>query len=136
MKTFECMARWLAERSGSPRTFGLAVMGILIWAGTGPIFHFNDTWQLIVNTSTTIITFLMVFLLQNTQNRDTDELHIKLDELIRATKGAQAELMALDDRTAKEIKELREKYVRIGKQECSKDAFDGTLASDSESKST
>ncbi|PZE13354.1 low affinity iron permease family protein [Pseudomonas sp. 57B-090624] len=117
MRNFETAARWLAERSGSPRTFGLALGGIALWGITGPFFYFNDTWQLIVNTSTTIITFLMVFLLQNTQNRDTDELHIKLDELLRATKGAQAELMALDDRTASELKELRERYVRLGKED-------------------
>jgi low affinity Fe/Cu permease len=113
---FEAFSHGLSERAGSAKTFSLAVMGIVIWATTGPLFHFDDTWQLIINTSTTIITFLMVFLIQNTQNRDTDELHIKLDELLRATKGASDQVMALDDRTTKELKELREKYAEMGRK--------------------
>jgi low affinity Fe/Cu permease len=124
-KGFERVSHWLAEKTGSPATFSLALAGILIWAVTGPLFHFNDTWQLIINTSTTIITFLMVFLIQNTQNRDTDEIHIKLDELLRATKGARDEVLALDDRTARQLKELREQYAALGRTPGSQ-ANDGT----------
>lgn len=119
-KGFEALSHWLSEKTGSARTFSLAITGILIWAATGPLFHFNDTWQLIINTSTTIVTFLMVFLIQNTQNRDTDELHIKLDELLRATKGTRDEMLALDDRTARELKVLRESYAEMGREKGTK----------------
>lgn len=86
---FAQFCQWLANHAGKPSTFLIAVVLIAMWAASGPWFHFNDTWQLIVNTSTTIITFLMVFLIQNTQNRDNDIIHVKLDELIRATKSAE-----------------------------------------------
>jgi low affinity Fe/Cu permease len=85
-----------------------------VWAVTGPYFHFNDTWQLIINTSTTIITFLMVFLIQNTQNRDNDILHLKIDELIRATKEAQNATLALDKMGTRELRELRKQYSVMG----------------------
>lgn len=116
-KGFETFCKWLAERTGSAQTFSLAIAGIALWAVTGPLFHFNDTWQLIINTTTTIITFLMVFLIQNTQNRDTDEIHIKLDELLRASKDARNDLMALDDRTAKQLKTLRDEYTELGRKQ-------------------
>ena len=96
-----------------------------MWAVTGPYFHFNDTWQLIINTSTTIITFLMVFLIQNTQNRDNDILHLKIDELIRATKEAQNATLSLDKMSTRELRKLRKQYSVMGEAgEISFDASD------------
>ncbi|MBT2372741.1 low affinity iron permease family protein [Pseudomonas fluorescens] len=104
----------LSNRAGSSKTFLVAVTLIAIWAVTGPYFHYNDTWQLIINTSTTIITFLMVFLIQNTQNRDNDILHLKLDELIRATKEAQNATLSLDELGSRDLRKLREEYSDLG----------------------
>ena len=91
-----------------------ALLLIIIWASTGPIFHYNDTWQLIINTSTTIITFLMVLVIQNTQNRNNDVLHIKIDELLRATQNAQNALLSLDKLDQKDLKALRKEYEAMG----------------------
>lgn len=113
--TFNELSAKLSNWAGQARTFQLAVTGIILWAVTGPIFHYNDTWQLIINTSTTIITFLMVFLIQNTQNRDNVALHIKLDEFLRVTQGAQDRLLYLENLDANELKALRKKYEEIGK---------------------
>ena len=110
---FECASQWLADKAGSAPAFTLAISGIAVWAASGPFWGFNDTWQL---TGTTIIIFLMVFLIQNTQNRDTDEIHIKLDELLRATQGAHDHLLSLEDRNAKELKALREQYIELGRK--------------------
>ncbi|MBB6157851.1 low affinity Fe/Cu permease [Pseudomonas sp. JAI115] len=107
----------LSNWAGSSKTFLIAILLIIAWALTGPYFHYNDTWQLIINTSTTIITFLMVFLIQNTQNRDNDILHLKLDELIRATKDAQNAFMSLDHLDTKELRELRKRYSTMGEEE-------------------
>ena len=94
-----------------------AIVLIGLWALSGPYFHYNNTWQLIINTSTTIITFLMVFLIQNTQNRDNDVLHIKIDELLRVTKDAQNALLSLDNLDQKELKALRKEYKALGEGE-------------------
>ncbi len=99
---------------GSPWAFLGAVLIILVWGLSGPIFHFSDTWQLVINTGTTIITFLMVFLIQNTQNRDAIALHMKLDELIRALKGARNRLIDLDELSDEEIEQLRQEFRRLG----------------------
>ena len=95
---------------GRPRVFTVAVGIILLWILSGPIFHFSDTWQLVINTGTTIITFLMVFLIQNTQNRDTEAIQVKLDELIRATKGAHNGLLDLEELEQETLDEFRAKY--------------------------
>ncbi|BBP61012.1 hypothetical protein PHLH4_46020 [Pseudomonas sp. St316] len=92
-------------------------MLLVLWALSGPLFQFNDTWQLIINTSTTIITFLMVFLIQNTQNRDTDILHLKVDELLRATKEAQNAMLGLESLDLKQLEALRKHYQAMGQGE-------------------
>ena len=104
------IAKAVARFSGRASTFALAVGVILIWIVTGPIFGFSDTWQLVINTGTTIVTFLMVFLIQNTQNRDTEAIQIKLDELIRATKGAHNALMDLEELEDSHLSQFRERY--------------------------
>ena len=118
---FSKFCQWLSNKAGSPKTFLLALVLIAAWAVSGPWFHYNDTWQLIINTSTTIITFLMVFLMvfliQNTQNRDNDIVHLKLDELIRATTSAQRSVLNLEDLENKELRRLREKYRLLGEEQ-------------------
>jgi low affinity Fe/Cu permease len=98
---------------GSPWTFTLACLVIIAWAVTGPIFHFSDTWQLVINTGTTIVTFLMVFLIQSTQNRDTRAVHLKLDELIRALKGARNALVNLEEMSDEELDKLQREFERV-----------------------
>ncbi|MGV8637155.1 low affinity iron permease family protein [Pseudomonas aeruginosa] len=100
-----------------PPTFVVALGLILLWAISGPLFDFNDTWQLVINTSTTIVTFLMVFLIQNTQNRDTDALHIKIDELLRSTRRAHNALLGLDDMDADTLREMRQRDQHMGEQD-------------------
>ena len=102
---------------GSPWAFIAAVAIIVIWAVSGPIFSFSDTWQLVINTGTTIITFLMVFLIQNTQNRDAKAIHLKLDELIRGVQGARTGLVDLEDMTDDELKKLEEEFQRLRKHQ-------------------
>jgi low affinity Fe/Cu permease len=112
--------RSFAHRSstllGSAWAFGGAVLVIVIWLITGPAFHFSDTWQLIINTATTVITFLMVFLIQNTQNRDAKAVHLKLDELIRAVKGARNQLVDLENLSDDDLKKLEDQFRRLRKQ--------------------
>jgi len=108
---FSGFARGAARLSGRPRTFVLAAAVIVVWLVTGPIFHYSDTWQLVINTGTTIVTFLMVFLIQNTQNRDTEAMQLKLDELIRATQGAHNALLDLEELEEEELDEFRKRYL-------------------------
>jgi low affinity Fe/Cu permease len=119
---FRVFARKSSMVLGSAWAFAAAIFIILIWALTGPTFHFSDTWQLIINTGTTIVTFLMVFLIQNTQNRDAKAMHLKLDEIIRALKGARNQLVDLEklsdedlDKLEKQFEQLRKKAEHEGK---------------------
>ncbi|MEO8003176.1 MAG: low affinity iron permease family protein [Arenimonas sp.] len=107
---FTRMAKAAARFTGRAACFNLAVLLILIWLVTGPVFQYSDTWQLVINTTTTIITFLMVFLIQNTQNRDTQAIQIKLDELIRCMEGAHNVLLDLEELDEKTLDAFRDKY--------------------------
>jgi low affinity Fe/Cu permease len=113
---FTDFARKSARAAGQPVAFALSAAIILLWLVTGPLFGFSDTWQLVVNTGTTIITFLMVFLIQNTQNRDAEAMHIKMDELIRAIEGAHNALLNLEDLDEEELDEIRADYIRLAKE--------------------
>jgi len=113
---FRVFARRSAVLLGSAWAFAGAVLVIGVWLITGPTFHFSDTWQLIINTATTIITFLMVFLIQNTQNRDAKAVHLKLDELIRAIKAARNELVDLEDLSDEELQKLEAQFRRLRKR--------------------
>ncbi len=110
---FTRFARRTARASGQPAAFLLAGMVIVVWITTGPIFHFSDTWQLVINTGTTIVTFLMVFLIQNTQNCDSEAMQLKLDELIRATEGAHLALLDIEELTDTELDRMRAIYARL-----------------------
>jgi low affinity Fe/Cu permease len=108
LSPFARLANGVSRLTGKPSTFAVCCASILIWAATGPLFQYSDTWQLIINTGTTIITFLMVFLIQNTQNREGAALQAKLDELIRATKDARNELVALERLPEEQVQEVRD----------------------------
>jgi low affinity Fe/Cu permease len=110
---FTRFAKWTARASGRPAAFAAAAGVIVVWAVTGPLFGFSDTWQLVINTGTTIITFLMVFLIQNTQNRDTEALQVKLDELIRVTEGAHLVLLDLEELDDRQLDKVRNNYERL-----------------------
>jgi low affinity Fe/Cu permease len=110
---FGRLARLTAHAMGQPVAFGTALAIIILWAISGPIFGFSDTWQLIINTGTTIITFLMVFIIQNTQNRDAEAMHIKLDELIRAMDQAQNALLNLEELEEEDLERIRADYLRL-----------------------
>jgi low affinity Fe/Cu permease len=105
---FPRMSNEVARLTGKPVTFAVCCLVIIVWGATGPLFHYSDTWQLIINTGTTIVTFLMVFLIQNTQNRDGAALQAKLDELIRATERARNELVAIERQPEEKVEEVRE----------------------------
>ena len=113
---FERFACYVAHLAGRPAAFLIALATVIAWAISGPLFGFSDTWQLVINTSTTIITFLMVFLIQNTQNRDTTALQIKLDALIFATKGAKNHLAAAEHMSDSDLEQLHEEYQKRAEQ--------------------
>ncbi len=110
---FDAFSRWTCHATGHPLAFGAAVLVILAWVVTGPLFGYSDTWQLVINTGTTIVTFLMVFLIQHTQNRDSRAIHLKLDELIRAVKPAHNDLLAVDELGEEELEKLHARYVGL-----------------------
>lgn len=113
---FTRISKWTCRAAGHPATFATAILIILLWAVTGPVFHYSDTWQLFINTGTTIVTFLMVFLIQNTQNRDGAAMQIKLDELIRALQGAHNELVNLEDMGDEELQKMKAHYTRLAER--------------------
>ena len=110
---FGRFAKWIARATGHPRSFVLALLTIAIWAILGPLYHFSDTWQLVINTSTTIVTFLMVFLIQNTQNRDSEAIHLKLDELIRCSEGAHNALLDVEELNERDFAQIRRRYAHL-----------------------
>jgi low affinity Fe/Cu permease len=107
---FTRMTKATARATGRPLTFALAASVVVVWAITGPLFGFSDTWQLVINTGTTIVTFLMVFLIQSTQNRDTEAMQVKLDEIIRAIGNAKNELLDLEELDEEDLEKIRESY--------------------------
>ncbi|MGH7634389.1 MAG: low affinity iron permease family protein [Gemmatimonadaceae bacterium] len=109
----ERLAGKITAWTGSTTAFSLALGTVVVWAVLGPVFKFSDTWQLVINTGTTIVTFLMVFLIQNTQNRDSEAIQVKLDELIRAIEGAQNKLLDLEELGQEEISGIRKEYRRL-----------------------
>jgi low affinity Fe/Cu permease len=123
---FPRFANWIARASGHPSAFVLATVVIAVWLVSGPLFGFSDTWQLVINTGTTIVTFLMVFLIQNTQNRDGAALQLKLDELIRATQGAHNALLDLEELSEDQLEKFRNRYLELAR-EARQDAGGGRL---------
>ena len=113
---FTHFAKWTSRAAGQPAIFAVAVLIILVWAATGPIFGFSDTWQLVINTSTTIITFLMVFLIQNTQNRDSTAMQLKLDELIRATRGAHNGLLDVEELSDADLAVVKASFESLARE--------------------
>jgi low affinity Fe/Cu permease len=111
--SFMRFANWTAHAAGHPLAFLLACLIVVVWGATGPLFGFSDTWQLVINTGTTIVTFLMVFLIQNTQNRDSKAMQLKLDEIIRATEGAHNALLDLEELTEADINRIRTLYIAL-----------------------
>lgn len=112
---FSVFSKKISRLTGRPSAFGLAALVILVWGITGPIFHYSDTWQLVINTSTTIVTFLMVFLIQCTQNRDSEAMQVKLDELIRALQGAHNALLDLEE-LEEDLDRIRADYAKLAEQ--------------------
>jgi low affinity Fe/Cu permease len=112
-EAFRKFANKVSLATGTPWAFLAAVTLIVVWAITGPLFHFSDVWQLVINTGTTIVTFLMVFLIQNTQNRDSQAIHLKLDELLRAVQGARTSLVDLEEMSDEDLQRLKEDFANL-----------------------
>jgi low affinity Fe/Cu permease len=116
VRAFNRLAKATSRMAGRPATFAIAVGAVLVWLLTGPLFGYGDSWQLVINTATTVVTFLMVFLIQSTQNRDTEALQIKLDELIRVTQEASNALLDLEELDQASLDALRARYERLAEQ--------------------
>jgi low affinity Fe/Cu permease len=129
---FRKFAQTASRAVGSSWSFILAALIILVWAATGPVFHYSDTWQLVINTGTTIITFLMVFLIQNTQNRDAKAIHLKLDELLRGVEGARTHLVDLEALSDEELDRLQEQFKRIRHAQAKEELTTGELLTQEE----
>jgi low affinity Fe/Cu permease len=110
---FDRFARWTERQLGRSFTFALAFLSIIVWGVSGPFFGWSDTWQLVINTATTIVTFLMVFVIQNTQNRDTQALHLKLDELIRVNTAARNSLMGVEEKSESDVEDIKSALVEF-----------------------
>ncbi len=110
---FSTTAQWTARQTGHASTFVLACGVVIVWAASGPLFHFSDTWQLVINTGTTIVTFLMVFLLQHAQNRDSTAIQLKLDELIRVNRDARSKFLMLEDLSETELEEIKRAFATL-----------------------
>lgn len=117
MRWFTIFSNKTSKVVGHPAAFMIALLVVIVWSISGPVFGFSDTWQLVINTGTTIVTFLMVFLIQNTQNRDTEAIHLKLDELIRSHRGAKNSYISLEDLSIEEMDRLKELFDQV-KAEC------------------
>jgi low affinity Fe/Cu permease len=116
LKGFHRFARGCARAAGRPTTFILAALIIIVWAASGPVFGFSNTWQLVINTGTTIVTFLMVFVIQNTQNRDSEAVHLKLDELLRATHGAHNAVLDIEELSEEELDRIKQCYSKLARE--------------------
>jgi low affinity Fe/Cu permease len=130
---FRKFSQATSQAVGSSWAFIIAVLIIVVWGVTGPLFHYSDTWQLVINTGTTIITFLMVFLIQNTQNRDAKAIHLKLDELLRGVKGARTHLVDLEALSDEELDRLQQQFKRIRHAEGEDARSTGELVTESDS---
>ena len=122
---FSQFARWTERQAGRAHTFVVALGLIILWGATGPYFQFSDTWQLVINTGTTIVTFLMVFLIQHSQNRDTQAIQLKLDELIRVNRSARNSLLDLEDMSEKELEQVKQAFCRVAEQRGSRELLQG-----------
>jgi low affinity Fe/Cu permease len=127
---FDAFARLSSRTAGRPGSFVLAVLIVVVWLVTGPLFHWSDTWQLVINTGTTIVTFLMVFLIQATQNRDTAAIQVKLDELIRSSTAAHNAMLDLEELDEKELERIRRAYQKLATK--ARSALRGTLESEAQ----
>jgi low affinity Fe/Cu permease len=131
LNIFDRIAKRIAHLTGRPAIFAVACLAIVVWAALGPVLGYSDTWQLAINTSTTIVTFLMVFLIQNTQNRDSEALHLKIDELLRALDAADTRLVDLEERSEQDLEQLRKRY----KDLASHPVLEGQIEADDPSQS-
>jgi low affinity Fe/Cu permease len=115
-RAFDSFASSVTRLAGSPVAFGVAVITVLVWAVTGPLFHFSDGWQLVINTGTTIVTFLMVFLIQQSQNKDSVAVHLKLNELLASHRAANNQLIGIEDASEEDLRQLAAAYLRLASQ--------------------